>query len=182
MPCSWFRNGDNHVMIHQMRCTTWRYCLTNIATENLCGRFWPIVLLSSQIRAVLSYINFSRAETFDGEHCKVFCEVKISWPMEMYFILQIFKLKTCHILFSEIALNPCKQFCEATEDGSSVDVIQMDLENGARCYDNFSSFDVCIQGKCQVCYIKMVHPCFTCTDKRRYFDTARMRRFAATLC
>lgn len=75
--------------------------------------------------------------------------------IEMYFILQIFILKPFN-LFLEITLNPCQHFCEATNDGKSIDVIQMDLENGSRCYDNFSSFDVCIQGKCQVCYMKQV--------------------------
>jgi len=50
---------------------------------------------------------------------------------------------------NKINLNPCKHFCEATKDGNSVDVIQMDLENGSRCHDSLSSFDVCIQGKCQ---------------------------------
>ncbi|KAL9984449.1 hypothetical protein ACROYT_G006741 [Oculina patagonica] len=50
---------------------------------------------------------------------------------------------------NKISLNPCQHFCEATKDGNSVDVVEMDIENGTRCYDNYSSFDVCIQGKCQ---------------------------------
>lgn len=73
----------------------------------------------------------------------------------MYLILLIFILKP-FTLFLEINLNPCKHFCEATKDGNSVDVIQMDLENGSRCHDSLSSFDVCIQGKCQVCHMKKV--------------------------
>ena len=54
--------------------------------------------------------------------------------------------------FSEIPLNPCKQFCEAKRNGKSVDVVQVEVENGTACHDSLSSFDVCIQGKCQVFY------------------------------
>lgn len=52
--------------------------------------------------------------------------------------------------FLDIALNPCEQFCEAKENDRSIDVVKVVLENGTACNASLSSFDVCIQGKCQV--------------------------------
>ncbi|CAH3034862.1 unnamed protein product [Porites lobata] len=50
---------------------------------------------------------------------------------------------------NQIPVDPCHQFCEANNDGQSVDVVNVEVENGTACYDNLKSFDVCIQGKCQ---------------------------------
>ena len=47
-------------------------------------------------------------------------------------------------------IEPCQEFCEASENGRSVDFVKVEVENGTSCHDNPNSFDVCIQGKCQV--------------------------------
>lgn len=50
---------------------------------------------------------------------------------------------------NRLDLNPCQQFCEATENGKRVDIVPLDVENGTKCNDDLTSFDVCIQSKCQ---------------------------------
>lgn len=86
-----------------------------------------------------------------------FCIIQLCAGIWVSFVLSglcgKFSYWNLLILFLEITLNPCEHFCEATDDGKSVDVVAMNVENGTRCYDNYSSFDVCVQGKCQVYHI-----------------------------
>ena len=54
-------------------------------------------------------------------------------------------------------LNPCQAFCQLSDGGgSSIDTLEIDLENGTRCYNSLSSFDVCIGRKCEVKMVSLL--------------------------
>lgn len=85
-----------------------------------------------------------------GKHCRFSVRLTFHDVFEYTIFGKSLCFKLSNFVFLEIALDPCQQFCEATEDGINVDIVPLELENGTRCHDNLSSFDVCIQGKCQV--------------------------------